>query len=895
MMTPERWQEVSEIVNQVLPLQPEQRAAYLAEIAVRDPELKQEVVSLLAHESADSEFLNTPAIRLPELDTLTSRDSMLGRRLGAYQIVELIGLGGMGEVYRAFRADDQYRKQVALKIMRAGQSSGFVLTRFRNERQILASLDHPNIARLLDGGTTEEGAPYFVMELIEGESIDEFCDHHKLVTSARLQLFLQVCSAVQFAHQSLIIHRDIKPGNILVTADGAPKLLDFGIAKILDTESLPGQFEPTMTVFRQLTPGYASPEQVKGEPITTATDVYSLGVVLYELLTGRHPYHAAGATAEKVARAVCETEPKKPSSIVLQKEDVSDGRSSEPRTSAAGVARGKDRGKDRQSFHGEDAGKLSKRLRGDLDNIVLMALRKEPQRRYATVERFAGDIRRHLENLPVAARKDTAGYRASKFITRHKTAMAAMVAVGLTLLVGLTITLYEARVAREQAAIAHAQQIRAERRFNDVRKLANSLMFEIHDSIVDLPGATNARKLIVSRALEYLDSLSQEASGDASLQRELAAAYDRVGDVLGYTGTANLGDYAGASQSYAKALAIREALAAANPKDLGIQTELADEYFRAAALLQNTGDFDGALKTLQRAQPFMQRIAAGQNDPKLQDRIGGLYYYTGSVLEKKGEASAALQNYHQAASVHEPIALGPEAPATARAHLVGDYNGIAKMLDQTGHIDEAMPFAAKALAIMKQLSEANPTSATFREWLAESYSISGDLFSNKGDLEGALGFARRAGEIYGELRSADPSNRLAADNLGFNELTVGELLVRQGKIAQGLQIERKAIAVFQTGSSKTLWNATGLSASYLELGTAYAALAERAVSSIEKAQNWREARSWYQKARDIWAEFPDRKGSDALGHDQATRIAKGIAECDAKLQHLTAGGQARGR
>ena len=237
--------------------------------------------------------------------------------MGAYQIVEQIGVGGMGEVYRAVRADDQYSKQVALKVVRGGQDSAFVISRFKNERQILASLDHPNIARLLDGGSTEDGAPYFVMELIEGEPIDQYCDHRRLGLGDRLRLFLEVCSAVQFAHQRLIIHRDLKPGNILVTADGATKLLDFGIAKILDPVAVTEDFEPTLTQFRALTPAYASPEQIKGEPITTASDVYSLGVVLYELLTGHHPYRRDRETRRrKLLRLVCEVQPKKPSSVV---------------------------------------------------------------------------------------------------------------------------------------------------------------------------------------------------------------------------------------------------------------------------------------------------------------------------------------------------------------------------------------------------------------------------------------------------------------------------------------------------------------------------------------------------------------------------------------------------
>src|SRR5580693_5880710 len=281
----ERWQEIKDKLDAILNLAPEQRPAYLEQLSGADPELRRELESLIAsHEQAGTDFLNVPHPQAPDPsapDNLDPdhRDPMIGRRLGTYEIVEQIGAGGMGEVYRAIRADDQYRKQVAIKLVRAGQNSDFVIRRFKNERQILASLDHPNIARLLDGGATEEGVPYFVMELVEGQPIDKYCDRHKLGIRARLQLFLQVCSALQYAHQHQIIHRDIKPANILVTVERVPKLLDFGIAKIFDSGVLAGVVGATETRFRAFTPEYASPEQIKAEPINTASDVYSLGVL----------------------------------------------------------------------------------------------------------------------------------------------------------------------------------------------------------------------------------------------------------------------------------------------------------------------------------------------------------------------------------------------------------------------------------------------------------------------------------------------------------------------------------------------------------------------------------------------------------------------------------------
>jgi non-specific serine/threonine protein kinase/serine/threonine-protein kinase len=865
-MIREHWGSVKEKLQAALDLEPEKRRAYLDEAAGSDPELRRELESLLvAHEKAGTDFLNTPTAPATAMAETTKRSEIfIGRRIGPFQIINQIGAGGMGEVYRAFRIDE-YEKEVAIKVVRAGQESGFSVSRFKNERQILARLDHPNIARLLDGGTTDDGLPYFVMDFIEGKPIDEYCVSHKLPTEDRLKLFSQVCSAVQYAHQRLIIHRDIKPSNIVVTSDGTPKLLDFGIAKILDPEAPAGQFERTLTIFRALTPGYASPEQVKGETITTASDVYSLGVVLYELLTGRHPYRKPNSTAQEMSRAVCEVEPEKPSTAVRRR--TADEIAREPRSLA--LSDGRDNSTE----------KLSKRLRGDIDNIVLMALRKEPQRRYASVEQFSEDIRRHLENLPVLARKDTVSYRTSKFVSRHKAGVVTAILLTLTLLGALAITLWEARVARQQAAVARAQQSRAERRFNDVRKLANSLIFEVHDSIRNLPGATQARKLVVGRALEYLDSLSREASGDPALQSELATAYDSVGDVLGSTDNPNLGDFEGAAASYAKALTIWEALAAANPSDVKVQLGLGSEYFRTTQVLENIGDFAKARSTMERAQPLVQRMMTEQNDPRLQFQLAGLYYYTAGALEKTGDFSGALQNYRQAAAVLEPIAAQPGSNIFGRAYLPVNYDGIARMQAETGQIDEAVTMASNALHILKTLSEANPTNATFREYMADAYGTSGDILRKKGDYEAALAMYRRDEETCKELKSADANNQQSIINLGFSKANIGEILMRQGKVSAGLRSIHEAIAVFRTAPGfKNLWIDSGLSASYADVGAGYIALAERAVSRTERLEYWREARSWYQKGMDVWANNPKSGGLDAFGHNQPAQINQEIAK-----------------
>jgi len=779
-MTPERWQEIKKVLDGALGLEPDERAGYLDRACTEDA-LRQEVeVLLTAEREAGTEFLN----ELQNFEVTTTATSggsqsdvfhaWIGQQVGRYKIAQQIGIGGMGEVYRAFRADDTYRKEVALKVVRGGEDSRFVINRFKNERQILASLDHPNIARLLDGGATEDGVPYFVMELIDGLPIDEYCDRHQLALNERLKLFLQICTAVQYAHQRLIIHRDIKPSNILVTLDGTPKLLDFGIAKILDSEAATGQFEPTLTVFRLLTPGYASPEQIKGEAITTASDVYSLGIVLYELLTGRHPYRRQNSTPQEIAHAACEIEPEKPSTAVRRKTTEDNGNS---------------QGSSAVQQTGDSPEKQSRRLRGDLDNVVLMALRKEPQRRYASVEQFAEDIRRHLESLPVFARPDTFSYRASKFIARHTAAVLAAIVVTVTVMAGLAVTVHEARIAR-------AQQARAEQRFNDVRELADSLLFDVHDSIQDLPGSTPARKLLVDRALRYLDSLGRDASSDASLQRELATAYEKVGTVQGNPFGANLGDTQGALESYRKALAIRESLLRSNPSDIDSEVAVARTQRLIAAIIGNRGDPASISQTKQALTTAEQAFHIAPSNPAVLQELQASYYLLAILLDGAGDYQAAAGYLHKELPIAEARLRAAPEDRVLRRELGRAEVKLGYALARMGSRKEGLDYSHRGVEVLESLA-ADGTDAESRRWLGMAHWMLGDILLLNDDATGALQSYQEELRIVAPLAAADPTNAVLQYDLGCAHARVGNALAILGNQKSGVVMFNRAVYMFE--------------------------------------------------------------------------------------------------
>jgi eukaryotic-like serine/threonine-protein kinase len=877
---PDRWQNIERIYHAALEREESQRVSYLEQACAADQSLRDEVESLLKYAERPAEYFNKPALEVvvhalaEDLTSIDKTDKMLGARIGHYRIIGKLGAGGMGEIYRAVRADDQYEKQVAIKLVRQGLDTEFVYARFRRERQILAGFEHENIARLIDGGTTEQGHPYFVMELVEGKPIDEFCDEHRLTIGARVQLFQKVCSAVQYAHQRLVVHRDIKPGNILVTADGVPKLLDFGIATILSPEMFSPRPDPTVTAMRMMTPQYAGPEQLRGEVITTATDVYSLGVVLYKLLTSHLPYRVDPSSPYDLAHAICESEPEKPSTAIGHSGTLNDNRDLRPEVVS--------------SCRNTNPEKLRRTLAGDLDQVLMKALRKEPQMRYASAEDFAGDLRAFGLGLPVSARRGTFSYRAGKFIRRNKLSLGTAAVSAVMIVAGVVAIVREAHIARLQEA-------RAERRFNDVRHLANSLLFDIHDSIRDLPGATRARKLLVDRALEYLDSLSQEASDTPGLERELAAAYERVGDVQGNAYYANLGDTAGALDSYRKALRIRLALANEQSAPRDDQAALAEIYVKLGLGLKTTNDFSSALENLRQAYPITEKLASGQKENlRAQETHAGTCFAIALCLSDTGDMAGALDYFRRAAAIRENIHGGsPEFQREVQTHLAGVYGYMSGVMHRQGDTGAALTLETKARDIVAGLLSADPQNGTLHQFLAEGEYWMGFYLADMKSPAQALMHYRTAQAEYQKLTAADPHNVLAQRYLGKCYMSIGKTLAAEGKTTEGIRNGRKAVHILEvlaaTDHGDRNYKPSDLAYARAALAEDYSREAEsNGATSNSRIANWREARSWYEQSLNTWLQLKQRVPLARSDEAQLGKINSEITRCDAALAKLNA-------
>ena len=730
-MEPERWRRVEAVFLEAIELPEGQRNDFVAGRCGSDDDLRQAVMRLIAADGRASARIGAAvAGSLHDLDSGLSA----GQRVGPYEILSVLGDGGMGIVYRARRCDDVFRKDVAIKVVKRGMDTAAVLRRFAQERRLLAKLEHPYIARILDGASTDDGLPYLVMEYVDGTDLLAYCRAEELGVRDRLSLFLKVCEAIEHAHRNLIVHRDLKPGNILVDTQGNPRLLDFGIARLLEDTM---EATLTMAAARPLTPRYASPEQAAGEPVGVASDVYSLGILLFELLTECPAYRADPDSVTAMLQAVVD-------------EDV------QPPSLTARTA----------LLAGTTIPVPVSKLKGDLDRIVLMALEKDPRARYGSVQMLADDLRCHLDNRPVFARPQTIRYRARKFTRRHKVGIAATALVFLTLIAGIVATAHQAR--------------RAERRFQEVRELANTFMFEFHDEIRFLPGATKARALLVETALRYLDGLTREAGNDASLLTELAVAYQRVGDVQGDPRGGSLGRTAEAMESYRKSLAIAEALNG-DHDDPAVLRALTTGYFKVGDMLSEGGATQEGIVVLQKSLAHAESLVGETGDPGdviLRDnilaRLGDAFLLVPDVAGALSYYTRALQSNEVRAAEHpaDNVEMG-----VAMSHMM-----VGGALARLGDLSGAFTHYSNAIEAEERLVTKQPTNAFYRRELKLAYNWMGDLLGgqeaiNRGDRAGALESYRKAFVITQDLVEADPASGYALHDLAVSQLKMGEALL----------------------------------------------------------------------------------------------------------------------
>lgn len=695
---------------------------------------------------------------------MVHRDPNIGRLLGPYQLVRRVGEGGMGSVYAAKRADHQYEKLVAIKILKpnflSSEPSETSVRRFRTERQALAGLEHPNIARLLDGGSTEDGLPYLVMEYVEGEPLDRYLNVRQLSIAERIQTFRTVCSAVQYAHQNLIVHRDLKPNNILVTADGVPKLLDFGIAKLLDPKYAAELTDLTQNDSGPMTPQYAAPEQVRGDPVTTATDVYALGVLLYVLLTGRHPFLDKAGNALALHAAILMDEPERPSAAVLR---VTSG-----------------------FVRGESPERLSRRLRGDLDTIILTALRKDPLRRYASVDRMSDDLGSYLRGLPIAARKDNFTYRAAKFVRRHAAAVAAAS-------VAVVALIASSAVAIRSAQVAQRERVRAEGRFNEVRQLAHFVLFDLDSAIRS--GATPARKTVVEEALKYLARLEKDTSGDLSLDHELIAAYMQVGDLQGNLYSANVGDAEGARRSYENAARIADAVAAAHPNDPRARHDAAAASVRIANLLSLGANRDEALRRYNNAKDLFQKLAS--EHPGARKDLMDVWAKIGFTRLQASDLRGALDAYRHCLQIARELAQARPQTAEARRAVAYGTERVGYALAKTGSFQQGLEMLRQALAQYRELAASAPDQGAAQHDIADTQAIVGDVLSAAHRNTEAETSYREALATSELLLRSDPGNGQYRRDWIMMLGRLADALANGGKTAEARALTLQALAALQ--------------------------------------------------------------------------------------------------
>jgi hypothetical protein len=759
-----RWAEIKAVFDAAIELQPAQRQP-LIQAAALSPQALAELQSLLQHHDAAAAGDGAAAggfLAGRPAHALVGAAARIGQRLGAWEVVRELGAGGMGEVFEARRADGQYEGRAAVKLLKRGMDSAAVLARFAQERQALARLNHPHIARLLDAGASHDGLPYVVMDFVDGRPLDEAA--RALPVAGRLQLFLQLADAVAHAHRNLLVHRDLKPGNVLVDAEGSVKLLDFGIAKALDPLEAAGPdgLATTQGGERPFTPNYASPEQVRGQPVTTATDIYSLGVLLYQLLTGTRPTGRSATTPDAVARSVLEETPTRPSRLT-------------PREAL-----------DPQWLQ------TRKTLEGDLDNILLKALEKEPERRYASVDALASDVRAFIDGRPVSARPASAGYVAAKFVRRHRLPAALAAAAVLALVAGLGGTAWQWQQA-ERARAAEAQ------RAAQVRMQANRLLFDYHDAILLLPGATPVVKKLLEDARGYLDSLAASATAsagstaaDAPLLRELGVAQRRLGELYSSPGRPALGDSRAALALLQQSVALLERAHAAQPRDASGRYQLALSQATLAELLREQGNPPAALPLLEQSAASFDALAtqAPQNVSYRVEQLRGplrLADLFGSTSGGLGQGARADAQLERAGALLGALRRDFPDDLDVAALVSSTQNMRYLAASREGRWAEGLAFLEANRPIFAQLLQRAPDNALFARDAAINSLSRGTALGQLGRFAEARDASREGLARMQALVAADPANRGGRRDAAKLQTDVGWASLQLGDLPDALQ------------------------------------------------------------------------------------------------------------
>lgn len=709
-MKQDRLNKIRELFDKASNLNAVEREVFLNQECANELELKKEILSLLDSLENTKDFLEE-ALTIVEQNKNNFTDPYINKQIGNYLIDGEAGVGGMGIVYTGRRNDKEFEQKVAIKILKHGITSEYLLKRFQIERQTLANLQHQNIARLLDGGRTIDGLPYLVMEFIDGIPITDFCHQKKLSLEEKLKLFREVCTAVQYAHQNLIVHRDLKPGNILVTKDGIPKLLDFGIAKLIDEELVDNNEDLTRTGVWHLTPEYASPEQIKGEKITTASDIYSLGVLLYQILTGYQPYKISNNSPAAISKIITEEIIQKPSEKV----------------------------KDKSREHAESNlflnDKISNQLKGDLDNIVLKAMHKDPARRYVSVEQFSEDIRRHLSGLPVIAQKDTAGYRLSKFIQRHKVGFISSVGFIVFLIINLIAIIWQANIAANE---------------RDKAKLEAQKVETVNKFLLDMLSSVDPTE--IGRDVKVYDVLRKSALGVEKGFKDQPGIEASIQKTIGKTLT-SLGEYDEAKPHLLRSLLLNERV-------YGKQSNQASESNYELALYYH---WIGELKTADSLYKKSLQIFKRNSDVSKRSLASTLNDY-GILKSDFAEFDESKKMYE------ESLNILLENYGEKDRDVASLYNNLAIVMQAQKDLDGAEKYFHKALELNIELFGEN------RPEVSSNYNNLAYIYIDKGDFTRAEEYFIKSLELKKKYYGADHSY------VGFAFLNLGGLEFRIGKI-----------------------------------------------------------------------------------------------------------------